>query len=130
MSVAPHLGLGRGQLPERRDGLLGLEFLIEADERVEDDDSEDGDTVDYFTEEAGDDTGGDENPDDEALELAEENLPRTDALAFFQLVRSLGGEASGGFRCRQSGRCGAEMGQRLLRSTVVPGYAFLLFGDG
>ena len=45
LPVAPHLGLGRGHLLERRDGLLGLEFLVEADDGVEDDDGEDGDGV-------------------------------------------------------------------------------------
>ena len=34
--------------------------------------------VHHFAEHAGDDAGGDENPDDEALELAEEDLERAD----------------------------------------------------
>jgi hypothetical protein len=78
LPVAPHRGLGRGQLLEGRDGFLRLEFLVEANDRVEDDNGQDGDAVQHFTEEAGDDTGGDENPDDEALELAEEHLERAD----------------------------------------------------
>ena len=43
LPVAPHLGLGRGHLLERRDGFLRAELLVEADDGVEDDDGEDGD---------------------------------------------------------------------------------------
>ena len=68
------LACGRGHLLERRDGLLRVELLVEADDGVEDDDGEDGDGIHHFAQHAGDDTGRDENPDDEALELAEENL--------------------------------------------------------
>ena len=130
LPVAPHLGLGRGQLLERRDGLLGLEFLVEADDRVEDDDGEDGDAVHHFTEEAGDDTGGDENPDDEALELAEEHLQRADGLAFLQLVRAVGREPLRRFLRRESIRRGSKLGQHLLSRLAVPGFALWLFGDG
>ena len=104
LPVAPHLGLGRGHLLERRDGLLRVELLVEADDGVEDDDGEDGDGVHHFAQHAGDDTGRDENPDDEALELAEENLQRADALAFLQFVRAVSREALCCFLRRQSGR--------------------------
>ena len=130
LPIASHLGLGRGQLLERRDGLLRVELLVEADDGVEDDDGEDGDGVHHFAQHAGDDTGRDENPDDEALELAEENLQRADALAFLQLVRAIGREALRRFLRRESGRCGTELGQHLLGRLAVPGLASWLCGDG
>ena len=123
LPVAPHRGLGRGQLLERRDGLLGLEFLVEADDRVEDDNGEDGDAVHHFTEEAGDDTGGDENPDDEALELAEENLERADGFAFLQFVRAVDREPLRRFLRRETIRSGSQLGQHLLSRLAVPGFA-------
>lgn len=67
---------------------FGLEFLVEANDGVEDDDGEDSDGFHPFAQQAGDDTGGDENPDDKTLELAANNLERADGLAFFQLVRA------------------------------------------
>ena len=130
LPVASHLGLRRGHLFERRDGLLRVELLVEADDGVEDDDGEDGDGIHHFAQHAGDDAGHDENPDDEALELAEENLQRADALAFFQLVRAVGREALCCFRCRKSGRCGAELCQHFLGRLAVPGFSFWLCGDG
>ena len=94
----------RGHLFERRDGLLRVELLVEADDGVEDDDGEDGNSVHHFAQHAGNDTGRDENPDDEAFELAEEYLQRADARGFLQLVRAVGREASCCFRRRKSGR--------------------------
>jgi len=82
LPVAAHLGLGRGHLLESRDGLLGVELLVEADDRVEDDNREDGDGIDRFAQQAGDYSRGDEDPDDEALELPEEDRQRADAMAF------------------------------------------------
>jgi len=73
---------------------------------------EDGDAVHYFTEETGDDTGGDENPDDEALELAEENLQRTDTLAFLQLVRAVDREPLRRFLRRESLRSAGKPNPR------------------
>ena len=66
---------------------------MEADDRVEHDDGEDSDGVHHFAQHAGDDARDNENPDNEALELAQENLERADTFAFFQLVRAVGREA-------------------------------------
>ena len=120
LPVASHLGLRRGHLLERRDGFLRVELLIEADDGVEDDDGEDGDGVHHFAQHAGDDAGGDENPDDEALELAEENPQRADALAFLQFVRAVSREALRRFLRRKSGCRGAELRQHFLGGPVVP----------
>lgn len=57
---------------------------------------------------AGDDPVRDENPDEEALELAEENLARADALAFFELIPTVGRELLRRFLSRESIRSGSE----------------------
>ena len=62
-----------------------------------------------FAQDAGDDAGTDENPYDEALELAEKDLERADALAFLQFVRAVGSKALHGFLRGKSRRCGAKL---------------------
>ena len=75
---------------------------------------------------AGDDTGRDENPDDEALELAEENLQRADALAFLQFVRAVSREALCCFRAESPVAAEAKMCQHFLGRLAVPGFCPLV----
>lgn len=70
----------------------------------EDDDRKDDDRVHGVAQGAGDDTSRDENPEEEAFELAQENLQRADARAFGQLVWAVGREACGRVRRRESSR--------------------------
>jgi len=93
VAVASYLRLRSGHLLERRDRLLGVVLLVKADDGVEDDDREDGDRVDGVAQDAGDDTSRDQNPDEEALELAQENRQRANVCALRQLVWAVGREA-------------------------------------
>ncbi len=97
LPAADHLGHRAGKLFQCGQGLLGAVFLDEPQHGVDDDDGDDGQGVDPFLQEAGDDRRGDEDPDDEVLELAEEDGPRADAFFLLELVGAVFLQAAGGF---------------------------------
>jgi len=66
-------------------------------------------------------------PDDQALELGEENLERADGLAFLQFVQAVGREPLRCFVRRESFRSGSKLCQHLLSGLAVPDFAFWLF---
>ena len=129
LAVAPYLGLGRGHALERRDRFLGLELLDKADDRVEDDDGEDGEGIHQLTEQPGDGGRGNQNPDDQALELAQEELKWRDLPAFFQGVGAIGREPLFRFRGREPGSGGGHPCQNFRGRQGVPDLACRNWGD-
>ena len=118
--VAPDLGLGRGHPPEGRDGRLGPELLIESDGGVEHDNRENREGIHVFAQCPRDDPGSNEKPDDEALELAEEDLPGTDPRSLHQLVGAVGRQTPGRFLRRKSLGGRPELRQHRDRGPEVP----------
>ena len=83
-----------------------MELLVEADDGIQNNNSDDGGGIYQIAQQGGECTGSDQNPDNEALELTEKDTQRTDALALFEFVRPVNPEALRGIGCRQS--CGGR----------------------
>ncbi len=81
---------------ERGNGLLGTILLVKADHSVQDNNGKDGDGIHRFAQHPGDNPGHNQNPDNETLELPDENLYRADVLALLQFIRAIRREALGG----------------------------------
>ena len=111
MAIASHLCLGCSHLFERRDGFFRVELLVETDDGIQNNNGDDGGGIYQIAQQGGECTGSDQNPDNEALELAEKDTQRTDALALFELVRPVNTEALCGIVCRQSGGGGTKLCQ-------------------
>ena len=106
LAVADDLGLSRGHLLQRLEGLLGLGLLDHAKDGVQDDDGQDDGGVrplGLALDEAGDDGDGGRNEqhdDHRVTHLLEEALPHGSLLFLIKLVRAHARQA----RLRLSGR--------------------------
>ena len=102
VAVTPHLGARRGHFAQRGDGFLGIEFLIKSDDRIEHNDGENSDGIHDFAQGAAENPRRDENPNDQALELPEEDGQRADGLGLLEFIWAALRQTARGFFRRQS----------------------------
>ena len=121
LPAAPHPDDRGGQLAQGLHGLLGLVFLAEAQDRIEDEDGEDGDGVLVVAQERGGDRGEDEDDDEEGGELLQEDAPGALDVRLGQFVGAVLGQPAGRlFGAEAVARSGARLGQGLIGGDAIP----------
>ena len=98
-SVPPDSGLRRGHPFQRRDRLIGAVLLIKAPQRIPDYDREKCDRLPRLAENAGNHASSYEEPDQDTLQLRQEDRPWTERLRDGDRVRSISSKRGAGL-CR------------------------------
>ena len=94
--AAQHGGVGRGQLAQRRHGLVRTPCLHKADHGIEHHDDEDDQRVGDLAHQPRDDGGTQQHQHHEVLELVGQQMPPGSVLAGSQLIGAVGGAAAQG----------------------------------
>jgi hypothetical protein len=112
--------VGRGELAQRGDGVLGAEFLVGADKRVQRDNGANDDRVEPVAKHCGQRSRKEQQPDEQRLELAQEDAQRPDGSRLLKHVWSRACQACRGLSSGKPHRRRIERGENLLMPQEMP----------